>query len=72
MALLIQIVVTGLAAGAIYGLVAVAFSLVYRLTGVIHFALGEMVGLSFLVALFVTGSVAVATRAGVPGLRYVL
>ena len=40
----LQVAVSGLAAGALYGLVAVGHSLVYRLTGVVHFAFGELVG----------------------------
>lgn len=70
MALLAQIVITGLAAGAVYGLVAVAFSLVYRLTGVIHFALGEVMGVTILVTLYVAGGLGAVTRTSVPGLRY--
>ncbi|MFN2594367.1 MAG: branched-chain amino acid ABC transporter permease [Actinomycetota bacterium] len=72
MALFVQILVTGLAAGAVYGLVAVAFSLVYRLTGVIHFALGEMMGVAILVTLWIAGGFDVVARTGVPGPRYAL
>ena len=49
----VQVVVTGLAAGAVYGLVAVGTSLAYRLTGVVPFALGDLVGLAVLAALAV-------------------
>ena len=34
--LLLQVLVSGLAAGAVYGLVAIAYVLVYRLTGVVY------------------------------------
>ena len=34
--LLLQVLVTGLAAGAAYGLVGIGFSLVWRLTGVLQ------------------------------------
>ncbi|MEA2486996.1 MAG: branched-chain amino acid transport system permease protein [Actinomycetota bacterium] len=72
MALLLQIVVTGLAAGAVYGLVAVAISLIYTLTGVIHFALGEMMGAAILVTLYVASGLDIVTRTNVPGVRYAL
>src|SRR5438874_966243 len=42
--LVLQVVITGIAAGAAYGLVAVGFSLVYRLTGVLNLAHGDLVG----------------------------
>lgn len=62
MALFVQVLVTGLAAGAGYGLVALGYSLVYRLTGVVHFALGELVGLSVFAALFVSAGTGPVTR----------
>jgi branched-chain amino acid transport system permease protein len=62
MALLIQILVTGLAAGAGYGLVAIGVALIYRLTGVIHFALGELITLTVFVTLFLAVGTAPATR----------
>lgn len=43
--LALQAVVSGLAAGSIYGLVGVGFSLTYRTTGVINFAQGDLVAL---------------------------
>jgi len=57
--LTLQVLVTGLAAGGVYGLVAVGQSLIYRLTGVVHFAFGELVGLGVFTTLLVvagTGS----------------
>ena len=38
MAVALQILASGFAAGAVYGLVAVGHSVVFRLTGVVHFA----------------------------------
>jgi branched-chain amino acid transport system permease protein len=38
----IQLVVSGLAIGAIYGLVAMSFAVIYKSTGIVNFAQGEM------------------------------
>lgn len=38
----IELVVSGLAVGAIYGLVAMSFAVIYKATGVVNFAQGEM------------------------------
>jgi branched-chain amino acid transport system permease protein len=46
MALALQILASGFAAGAVYGLVAVGHSVVFRLTGVVHFAIGELIALA--------------------------
>lgn len=70
MALTVQILITGLAAGAVYGLFAVAYSLVYRLTGVIHFALGELANASVFVVLWVAAGTGPVTQTNVPGFRY--
>jgi branched-chain amino acid transport system permease protein len=37
-----ELVVSGLAIGAIYGLVAMAFAVIYKATGIVNFAQGEM------------------------------
>ena len=42
--LVVQVVVTGLAVGATYGLVAMGFALVHRLTGVLELAHGDLLG----------------------------
>lgn len=39
---LIELVVSGLAIGAIYGLVAMSFAVIYKSTGIVNFAQGEM------------------------------
>jgi branched-chain amino acid transport system permease protein len=49
----LQVLLSGLAAGGIYGLLAVGHTLVYRLTGIVHFAFGDLVGLAMFVALLV-------------------
>ena len=42
MTYLVELVVSGLAIGAIYGLVAMAFAVVYKATGLVNFAQGEI------------------------------
>jgi branched-chain amino acid transport system permease protein len=69
--LFVQVVVTGLAAGALYGLVAVGTSLTYRLTGIVPFALGDLVGLAVLATLAVEGGTGPVTATGVPPWRTV-
>ena len=72
MSLSLQIVLSGLAAGSVYGLLAVGYVLVYRLTGIVHFALGDLVGLGVFVALFVTAGQGAVTQATAPSWRFVL
>ncbi len=72
MPLIVQVVVTGLAAGAVYGLLAVGTSLAYRLTGIVPFALGDLVGLAVLAALAVEGGAGPVTATSVPAWRSVL
>ncbi|MEA2499564.1 MAG: branched-chain amino acid transport system permease protein [Actinomycetota bacterium] len=70
MGLLIQIVVSGIAAGAVYGLVGTGYALVYRLTGVVHFALGELVGLTIFCTLFFAAGTGTVTRTNLSPGRY--
>jgi len=42
-----------LSAGGVYGLIAIGHSLIYRLTGIVHFALGDLIGLGAFVTLLV-------------------
>jgi branched-chain amino acid transport system permease protein len=42
MSYLIQLIVSGLAVGAIYGLVAMGFAVIYKATGIVNFAQGEV------------------------------
>jgi hypothetical protein len=53
MSLAVEVLFTGLSAGGVYGLVAIGHSLIYRLTGIVHFALGELIGLGAFVTLLV-------------------
>jgi branched-chain amino acid transport system permease protein len=68
----LQIVLSGLAAGSVYGLLAVGYVLVYRLTGIVHFALGDLVGLGVFVALFVTAGQGTVTEANASSWRFLL
>ena len=61
----VQALVTGLATGAAYGLIALGFSLVHRLTRVLAFAHGDIVsGAVFIAVLAVIGTVPVAAPLG--------
>jgi len=61
MSLAVQILFTGLSAGAVYGLVAIGHSLIYRLTGIVHFALGDLIGLGAFATLLVAAGTAPLT-----------
>jgi branched-chain amino acid transport system permease protein len=64
-AVALQALITGLATGAGYGLIALGFSLVHRLTGVIAFAHGDVVvGAVFVGVLVVVGTAPVASSPG--------
>jgi branched-chain amino acid transport system permease protein len=52
--LVLQVLVTGLAAGAAYGLIAAGFTLVFRLTGVLQLAHGDLLGAGLFAALAVS------------------
>jgi branched-chain amino acid transport system permease protein len=60
------------AAGAVYGLVGTGYALVYRLTGVVHFALGELVGLTVFATLLVAAGTGTVTRSNLSTGRYAL
>ena len=72
MDVVLQVAVSGLAAGAVYGLVAVGHSLVYRLTGVVHFAFGELIALGVFATLFFAAGTAPVTSTSVSGGRFLL
>lgn len=72
MSLLLQVLVSGLAAGAVYGLVAVALVLVYRLTGIVYFAFGELVGLAVFAALLVAAGTGPVTQTSVGAGRFLV
>jgi branched-chain amino acid transport system permease protein len=70
--LALQVLVTGLAAGGVYGLVAIGHSLVYRLTGIVHFAFGDLVGLGVFTTLLVAAGTAPVGQEGVDRGRFLL
>jgi branched-chain amino acid transport system permease protein len=71
-AVALQILASGFAAGAVYGLVAVGHSIVFRLTGVVHFAFGELIALGVFVTLLVAAGSGPVSQTSVGGGRFVL
>ena len=72
MSLTLQVLVSGLAAGAVYGLVAIALILVYRLTGIVYFAFGDLVGLAVFTALLVAAGTGPVSQTNVGAARFLL
>ena len=72
MSLWVQIVLSGLAAGSVYGLIGIGHTLVHRLTGIVHFALGDLVGLGVFLTLLVTAGRGPVTQATAGTGRFVL
>src|SRR4051812_27767333 len=63
--LVLQVVVTGIAAGAAYGLVAIGFALVHRLTGVLQLAHGDIVAAAVFLTLFLVAGTSPVTQSNV-------
>jgi branched-subunit amino acid ABC-type transport system permease component len=70
--LVIQVVIAGLAAGAVYGLVAIGFSLVWRMTAVLQIAYGDLVGGSMFLVLVTAAGTGPVTATSVSTARYLL
>jgi branched-chain amino acid transport system permease protein len=70
--LALQVIVTGLAAGAVYGLVAVGYAVIYRLTGIVHFAYGELIALGVFVTLLVAAGTGPVTQQTAGSGRFLL
>jgi branched-subunit amino acid ABC-type transport system permease component len=70
--LALQVLVSGLAAGGVYGLVAAGYSLVYRLTGIVHFALGDLIGVGVFATLAVVAGTGPVTQTSTSGARLAL
>jgi len=68
----LQVLVSGLAAGGVYGLFAAGHSLIYRLTGIVHFAFGDLVGLGVFATLLVLAGTTPVSQAGVTEPRFLL
>ncbi len=71
-AVVLQVLASGFAAGAVYGIVAVGHSLVFRLTGVVHFAFGELIALGVFVTLLVAAGSGPVSQTSVGGPRFLL
>ena len=69
MELLWQVVVSGLAVGGVYGLVAIGQTLVFRLTGTVYLALGDLVGLGVFTTLLVAAGTGPVTQTRTPTAR---
>ena len=67
MGLLLQAVVSGLAAGAVYGLVGLGYGLIYRMSGVLNFAHGDLVSAGVFIFLLILGGGTAAAAALQPG-----
>ena len=72
MTIALQVLISGLAAGGVYGLFAAGHSLVYRLTGIVNFAFGDLVGLGIFATLLVLAGTSPVTQAGAHEPRFLL
>lgn len=72
MAVALQILASGFAAGAVYGLVGAGHSVVYRLTGVVHFAFGELIALGVFATLLVAAGSGPVSQTSVGGVRFLV
>jgi branched-chain amino acid transport system permease protein len=72
MSLTLQVLLSGIAAGAVYGVVAIGHTIVFRLTGIVHFAFGDLIGVGVFTSLAVAVGTAPATQAGLGGGRFAL
>jgi branched-chain amino acid transport system permease protein len=71
-AVALQIIASGFAAGAVYGLVGAGQSIVFRLTGVVNFAFGELIALGVFVTLLVAAGSGPVSQTSVGGGRFLL
>jgi hypothetical protein len=70
MALTLQVLVAGLAAGGVYGIVAAGHSVVFRLTGVVNLAFGDLIGLGVFTTLLIAAGTGPVTQATAHGPRF--
>jgi branched-chain amino acid transport system permease protein len=70
--LVVQVIVTGLAAGGVYGIVAVGHSLIYRLTGIVYFAFGDLVAFAVFATLLVAAGTAPVSQTSLAPGRFLL
>ena len=72
MTIALQVIVSGLAAGGVYGLFAVGHALVHRLTGIVNFAFGDLVGLGVFATLLVLAGTTPVSQSGAHEPRFLL
>ena len=72
MALTLQVLVAGLAAGGVYGIVAAGHSLVFRLTGVVNLAFGDLIGLGVFTTLLIAAGTGPVTQTTAHGSRFLV
>jgi branched-chain amino acid transport system permease protein len=68
----VQVVASGLAAGCVYGLVAIGYGVVYRLTGTVYLALGDVIGLGIFTTLLVAAGTGPVTQTSVATGRFLV
>jgi branched-chain amino acid transport system permease protein len=69
---IVQVVASGLAAGCVYGLVAIGHGIVYRLTGTVYLALGDVIGLGIFTTLLVAAGTGPVTQTSVGTGRFLI
>ena len=72
MSLTLQVLLAGIATGAVYGVVAIGHTLIFRLTGIVYFAFGDLIGIGVFLALAVAAGRGPVTQAGLGGGRFAL
>jgi branched-chain amino acid transport system permease protein len=72
MSLALQVALTGLGAGGVYGLVAIGHTLIYRLTGIVNFALGDLIGLGVFATLLVAAGTGAVAQRSVAAPRFIV
>src|SRR5204862_3610502 len=70
MTITLQVLISGLAAGGVYGLFAAGHSLVYRLTGIVNFAFGDLVGLGIFATPLALAGTSPVTQSGAHAPRF--
>src|SRR5438874_9807984 len=72
MSLTLQVLLSGIAAGAVYGVVAIGHTVVFRLTGIVHLAFGDLIGVGVFTSLGIAVGTGPATQSGLPAGRFAL
>ena len=72
MGLVLQVIATGIAIGSVYGLLAISLTLIYRLSGVVHLALGELANLTMFGTLLIVFGQDLSAHAHFPLPRFLI